>query len=59
MDSPSLRYTLCFLTRGDSVLMLHRQKPPNLGFWNGVGGRLEQGETPRACMLREVREETG
>jgi 8-oxo-dGTP diphosphatase len=59
MDLPTLRYTLCFLTRGDTVLMLHRQKPPNLGLWNGVGGRLEPGETARVCMLREIREETG
>lgn len=53
------RYTLCFLTRGDSVLMLHRRNPPNQGLWNGVGGHLEPGESPRACVLREVREETG
>lgn len=52
-------YTLCFLTRGDQVLMLHRSKPPNLGLWNGVGGHLEPGESPLACVLREVREETG
>jgi 8-oxo-dGTP diphosphatase len=56
---PDLRYTLCFLTRGDLVLMLHRHRPPNQGLWNGVGGRLEPGESPRACVLREVREETG
>jgi 8-oxo-dGTP diphosphatase len=53
------RYTLCFLTRGDQILMLHRLKAPNQGLWNGVGGRLELGETPQACMLREVYEETG
>jgi len=53
------RYTLCFLTRGEDVLMLRRLKPPNQGLWNGVGGHLEPGETPRACVLREVQEETG
>ncbi len=56
---PDLRYTLCFLTRGEHVLMLHRQKPPNQGLWNGVGGHLEPGESPRECIVREVREETG
>ncbi len=56
---PSIRYTLCFLTRGDHILMLHRKNPPNQGLWNGVGGRLEPGESPHACILREVREETG
>jgi 8-oxo-dGTP diphosphatase len=55
----SLRYTLCFLTRGDQVLMLHRNRAPNRGLWNGVGGRIEPGETPRAACLREVFEETG
>lgn len=58
-ESFPLRYTLCFLTRGDRILMLHRINPPNKGLWNGVGGRLEPDETPLACVLREVREETG
>jgi 8-oxo-dGTP diphosphatase len=58
MDYPLL-YTLCFLTRGDEVLMLHRRNPPNQGLWNGVGGRIEPGEAPLACILREVEEETG
>ncbi len=39
--------------------MLHRQKPPNKGLWNGVGGRVEPGESGRDCVLREVQEETG
>jgi 8-oxo-dGTP diphosphatase len=55
----NLRYTLCFLFRDEQVLMLHRQKPPNRGLWNGVGGHLEPGESARACVLREVYEETG
>lgn len=55
----SLRYTLCFLLRGEHVLMLHRRRPPNQGLWNGVGGHIEPGEAPLACVLREVCEETG
>lgn len=39
--------------------MLHRRYPPNQGLWNGVGGRIEPGETALACILREVQEETG
>jgi 8-oxo-dGTP diphosphatase len=54
-----LRYTLCFLTRGDEILMLFRQNPPNKGLWNGVGGRLLPEEAPLAGCLREVYEETG
>ena len=57
MISPG--FTLCFLLNGDDVLMLHRRFPPNQGLWNGVGGHIEPGETPRQAMIREVAEETG
>jgi len=30
-----------------------------MGCWNGVGGKLEEGESPRACIIREIKEETG
>ena len=53
------QFTLCFLTRGDEVLLLHRRRPPNVGLWNGVGGKLLPGETPLAGCLRELHEETG
>ena len=42
--------------------MLYRNKKkhdPNAGKWIGIGGKLEAGETPDACLLREVYEETG
>lgn len=39
--------------------MLHRSRPPNAGLWNGLGGKLEPGETPLDCARREVREEAG
>lgn len=55
----SLTYTLCFITRGDDILMLLRDNPPNAGLWNGVGGHIDEGETPLESCLREVYEETG
>jgi 8-oxo-dGTP diphosphatase len=58
-ELPPLIYNLCFLTRRDQVLMLHRNKPPNRGLWNGVGGHIDPGESPLDSVLREVAEETG
>ena len=54
--------TLCYLEKDNKYLMLHRNKKEidiNKGKWLGVGGKLEDGETPEECLRREVREETG
>ena len=54
--------TLCYITRGDQVLMLHRVKKKNdinKDKWIGIGGKFEGCETPDECLLREAREETG
>lgn len=53
-----LKYTICFIKRDDEILLLNREKPSWMGSWNGVGGKFEEGETPRECVLREVYEET-
>ena len=29
------------------------------GKWNGLGGKLNVGETPEECVIREVQEESG
>ena len=41
------------------MLLLLRNRQPNKGLWNGVGGKVEQGETPFESCIREVKEETG
>ena len=54
--------TLCYLLRGDEVLMLHRVKKErdiNKDKWIGIGGKFEFEESPDECLLREAREETG
>ena len=42
--------------------MMHRvknQQDMHLGKWNGLGGKLEQGESPEECARREIVEECG
>ena len=54
--------TLCYLKRAGKTLMVHRIKKAgdmHAGKWNGLGGKLEPGETPEECARREIHEESG
>ena len=54
--------TLCYITRDDQVLMLHRIKKKqdiNKDKWIGIGGKFLPEESPEECLLRETKEETG
>ncbi len=54
--------TVCYLEQDGQYLMLYRnakRKDPNRGKWIGLGGKLENGETPEDCVRREVFEECG
>jgi 8-oxo-dGTP diphosphatase len=54
--------TLCYLKADGKTLMIHRIKKENdmhQGKWNGLGGKLDPGESPEECVIREVREESG
>lgn len=52
--------TLCEVIHGGRLL-LQRKSAGRLGEgkWNGPGGKVEPGETPLECVVREVWEETG
>ncbi len=54
--------TLCYLENEESFLMLHRTKKENdvnKDKWIGIGGHLEDGESPEDGIYREALEETG
>lgn len=54
-----LKFNICFVRRGKEILLLNRERSSWMGRWNGVGGKLERDEEPRASMIRELEEETG
>ena len=57
-----IRSTLCYIENNGCYLMLFRDRKKddiNEGKWIGIGGKIEDGETPEECNTREVLEETG
>ncbi len=56
---PDIRRTLLFLRRGDQILLAMKKRGFGVGRWNGVGGKLEPGETIEQALVREAEEEIG
>ena len=52
-----LETTLLFLRKENKILLARKKKGFGFGKWNGIGGKLEQGETPEQAMIRETEEE--
>jgi 8-oxo-dGTP diphosphatase len=55
--TPRERATLVLTVRGGRVLLILKKRGLGAGKFNGPGGRIEAGETPRQAAIREVREE--
>ncbi len=54
--------TLGYIEKDGKYLMMHRIKKVNdinHDKWIGIGGKVEPGESPHECMVREAYEETG
>ena len=52
-----IQATICFLVRGNEVLLGLKKTGLGKGKWNGIGGKNEPGETPAQAIAREVKEE--
>jgi 8-oxo-dGTP diphosphatase len=61
MDRPVTRVAAAVIIRadGDVLLAQRPQGKPYAGYWEFPGGKLEQGETPRHALARELLEELG
>ncbi|MHC5028966.1 MAG: 8-oxo-dGTP diphosphatase, partial [Planctomycetota bacterium] len=54
---PQQRATLVFVVREGRILLIRKKRGLGAGKINGPGGRLDDGETPLQCAVREVQEE--
>ena len=50
---------LVYALRGDEILLMRRNKEPNLDLWIAPGGKVETDESPYETAQREMVEETG
>jgi len=55
--TPQERATLLFVRRDGQVLLIRKKRGLGAGKINGPGGRLDNGESPLQCAIREVQEE--
>ena len=60
---PQIRATLMFVLRdaafggGQEVLLIRKKRGIGAGKINGPGGKIDPGESPLQCAIRETREE--
>lgn len=51
--------TLVFVIREGQILLINKKTGLGKGKVNGPGGKVEKGESPEACAIRECQEELG
>lgn len=56
---PDIRRTLLLLRSGDELLLALKKRGFGEGKWNGVGGKIEAGESLEQALIRECIEEIG
>ncbi len=53
------RYVIGYPVRNGKVLLIHKKRGLGEGLYNGVGGKVEDGEGPEKAIVREAEEEIG
>ncbi len=54
-----LRMTLCEVVKGKMLLLKKANRGISKGKWNGLGGKIESGESEKENAVREIEEESG
>lgn len=55
--SPGIHATLMFIVRGENILLILKKRGLGAGKINGPGGKIDPGESPLECVIRECCEE--
>jgi 8-oxo-dGTP diphosphatase len=56
---PNMRATLVFVICDGQILLIRKKRGLGAGKVNGPGGKIDPGETPVQCAVREAQEELG
>jgi 8-oxo-dGTP pyrophosphatase MutT (NUDIX family) len=51
--------TLAMFVRENEILLAMKKRGFGVAYWNGYGGKLEEGETALESAVREIKEESG
>ncbi len=51
--------TLVYVVRDSRVLLIRKKRGLGAGYYNGIGGKVEEGEDVVSAAVRECREEVG
>lgn len=51
--------TLALFMRDGEILLAMKKRGFGVGKWNGIGGKVQEGETVEAALVRETGEEVG
>lgn len=56
---PEIHATLMFVIKDGEILLIQKKRGIGAGKVNGPGGKIEAGESPLDCAVRETQEELG
>ncbi len=51
------KVTLCFLVKEDHICLAMKKRGFGVNKWNGIGGKVEEGESIEEAVVRELEEE--